>query len=553
MRGLSEAARKIRRRFCADLEARGFATGSAPESYAGTISTPVGDRRIEIRLHTGFPYHKPSVIPLDADYQRVGEHQGPVDFSLCLWPDEGPGWTPETHAVAVLERAAEWFDHDANGSWPQSDYAPDAHLLYRGAHPLMVHESDWPPHPDDGTWGHFVVWQPTLPNRTVIAGRPRAADAALDRSGASPLAHTFATGAMTGESGIWMRVKRMPKPSDDLAGAIAAVDLVRDADTPGLADLVRRGHGGRAHERYLGIIYPGPSGEEHALFIHASVPSGVRPEGFGAIPIRVLQSAAATPAAMRRRLPPGNASLATKFVLVFGCGALGSPIALTLAKSGVGQLGLVDSDVLRPGHLIRHAASGFFVGARKVIALEATIKSSAPGTVVQTLIETKWDFDDLCTYVELADLVVDATATESFTALLGEVCQAVGRPLLWTYVLRSGQIGFCRLYRPGADPCPQCYGTGIEGSIDPDVPRDENPEFQESGCGVPSNVAAAADIEATANAAARLAIDCLIDAPAANQRIVVTTPIPAADAPLTLAGVHDHTNPISKACPVCQS
>ena len=553
MTSLSEVARETRRRFCADLEARGFATGSVPESYAGTISTPVGNRRIEIRLDAGFPYHKPSVIPLDTDYQRVGEHQGPLDFGLCLWPDEGPGWTPETGAIAVLERAAKWFEHDANGSWPQSDYAPDAHLLYRGTHPLMVYESDWPPPSGVDTWGHFVVWQPTLESRAVIAGRPRARDAAVDRTGASPLAHAFATGAMTAESGIWMRVKAMPAPSDNLAGVIAAVDAVRDADTPKLAALVRRGLGGRAHERYLGIIYPGPSGEEHSLFIHASVRSGVRPEGFGTVPISALQSAPATPGAMRRRLPPNHAGLVKEFVLVFGCGALGSSIALTLAKSGVGQLGLVDSDTLRPGHLIRHAASGFFVGAPKVQALEATIKSSAPGTVVQTLIENKWDFADLCTYVELADLVVDATATESFTALLGEVCQAVGRPLLWTYVQRSGQVGFCRLYRPGADPCPQCCLTGIKGAIDPDVPRDENPEFHESGCGVPSSVAAAADIEATANAATRLAIDCLMGAPAANQRIVVTTPIPAADAPLTLAGVHDHSNPISNTCPVCRS
>ena len=42
---------------------------------------------------------------------------------------------------------------------------------------------------------------------------------------------------------------------------------------------------------------------------------------------------------------------------VFGCGAIGSNVACRLAEAGTGMLRLVDADIMRPGNIVRHAAS----------------------------------------------------------------------------------------------------------------------------------------------------------------------------------------------------
>ncbi len=65
-------------------------------------------------------------------------------------------------------------------------------------------------------------------------------------------------------------------------------------------------------------------------------------------------------------------------IVVFGCGALGSSIAELLARGGVHQMSLVDSDVIKFGNLCRHTLDGSSVGMNKAQTLAERLTRANP-------------------------------------------------------------------------------------------------------------------------------------------------------------------------------
>ncbi len=71
-----------------------------------------------------------------------------------------------------------------------------------------------------------------------------------------------------------------------------------------------------------------------------------------------------------------------KRIVVFGAGALGSPVVEQLAKAGVGHIALVDYDFMEPANIGRHLLGLQHVGHRKVTAVADAINESHPSCVV---------------------------------------------------------------------------------------------------------------------------------------------------------------------------
>ena len=71
-------------------------------------------------------------------------------------------------------------------------------------------------------------------------------------------------------------------------------------------------------------------------------------------------------------------SLRTKKVAIVGLGAIGSMVAEALARGGVAQMGLWDSDVVEPGNICRSAYRLTDMGESKVKAIVEKIKSINP-------------------------------------------------------------------------------------------------------------------------------------------------------------------------------
>lgn len=111
------------------------------------------------------------------------------------------------------------------------------------------------------------------------------------------------------------------------------------------------------------------------------------------------------------RLPEKAALSMDKKVIVVGCGALGSGIAVALAKSGVSRLVLIDPEVLGWENIRRHELGAEWVSYAKVTALQRRLERSIPdlhevaahhGTIQEVLASTPDLFND-------AKLIISAT------------------------------------------------------------------------------------------------------------------------------------------------
>lgn len=160
------------------------------------------------------------------------------------------------------------------------------------------------------------------------------------------------------------------------------------------------------------------------------------------------------------RLPDEYTALSTKSVGIVGCGSLGSKLAETMIRSGVGRLLLVDDDIILPGNLVRQAYTGEFIGAHKVDALKQELLRINPDANIRArrmLLGGQESAETTSSVLEDlggCDLVVDATADAVAFNLIANAVVTYQKPLVWGEVLAGGIGGFVARSRPGFDPAP---------------------------------------------------------------------------------------------------
>ncbi|MHB8534333.1 MAG: HesA/MoeB/ThiF family protein [Sulfuricaulis sp.] len=157
----------------------------------------------------------------------------------------------------------------------------------------------------------------------------------------------------------------------------------------------------------------------------------------------------------------GQEKLLTARVLILGLGGLGSPVAMYLAASGVGQLVLVDPDRVELTNLQRQIVhTTGRIGQDKVASAARGLAALNNGVRVTT-INRKLEGVALDEQVRLADAVVDATDNFASRFTINEACQRAGRPLISGAVVRfEGQVA---VFAPGG-PCYRCLYTETGGA-----------------------------------------------------------------------------------------
>lgn len=152
----------------------------------------------------------------------------------------------------------------------------------------------------------------------------------------------------------------------------------------------------------------------------------------------------------------GQERLEAARVLVVGCGALGGYLAQALHRAGVGELALVDRDVVEESNLprqvlfeSRHAREG----RAKVDAAAETLARAGGPTRVETR-ATHLDADNVRELAAGAHLVLDGTDNLPTRYLLNDLCIERGIP--WVYGGVVGGGGLLMAVRPGHGPCLRC-------------------------------------------------------------------------------------------------
>lgn len=213
--------------------------------------------------------------------------------------------------------------------------------------------------------------------------------------------------------------------------------------------------------------------------------------------------------------------MSSKWAAIVGVGSVGSKIAETLVRSGLGHVVLVDGDVMLPGNLERHTLDWRDVGFRKAHAVRRRLLHIRPGAdvfVVAENLDWQRSASRHATLIELlarCDVIVDATGDVPTSLFLGAVAAENKQPFVSVEVLEGG-IG-CIIARavPGRDGT---YSEGRAGLLAFCDHRDVRPPasgtrpYQAlSGEGA-IVVADDAAVSIAAGHAARVAIDALQDA-----------------------------------------
>jgi len=154
----------------------------------------------------------------------------------------------------------------------------------------------------------------------------------------------------------------------------------------------------------------------------------------------------------------GQEKLLASRVLIVGLGGLGSPVAMYLAASGVGNLVLVDHDRVDLTNLQRqivHATER--VGQDKTASAAHGLAALNPGVRVTT-INQKLEGASLEEQVRQVDAVVDTTDNFASRFAINAACMRAGKPLVSGAVVRfEGQVA---VFPPGG-PCYRClYAEG---------------------------------------------------------------------------------------------
>lgn len=152
----------------------------------------------------------------------------------------------------------------------------------------------------------------------------------------------------------------------------------------------------------------------------------------------------------------GQETLRASRVAVIGMGALGSASASLLARAGIGFLRVVDRDYVELSNLQRQMLYTEQDAAEAVPKAAAAARHLAEINSQITIEPVIRDVNggNIAALIEDVDLVVDATDNLEIRRLLGEACQALGKP--WIYGGALASYGMTMNFLPGDGPCFHC-------------------------------------------------------------------------------------------------
>ncbi|MBM7867509.1 thiazole biosynthesis adenylyltransferase ThiF [Heliobacterium gestii] len=152
----------------------------------------------------------------------------------------------------------------------------------------------------------------------------------------------------------------------------------------------------------------------------------------------------------------GQRRLDDSTVLIAGVGALGTHLANSLARAGVGKLVLVDRDFVELSNLQRqilYDEADVTAMIPKAVAAKARLQAINSEIEVEAVVaDIHWA--NLPRLLEGVDLVLDGSDNFDLRYLLNDACVQAGIP--WIYGGVTGAHGMAMVVRPGQGPCLRC-------------------------------------------------------------------------------------------------
>ncbi|WP_379127544.1 ThiF family adenylyltransferase [Paenibacillus sp. sgz500958] len=154
--------------------------------------------------------------------------------------------------------------------------------------------------------------------------------------------------------------------------------------------------------------------------------------------------------------PEAQAKLGKSSVLVVGAGALGTGMAETLVRSGVGRLVIVDRDYVEWSNLQRqqlYTEEDARQRMPKAAAAQARLRQINSEVVIEAhVMDTR--AEELEDLIQGMDLVMDGTDNFDTRLIINDIALKHGIP--WIYGACVGSYGITYTILPGETPCMNC-------------------------------------------------------------------------------------------------
>lgn len=173
----------------------------------------------------------------------------------------------------------------------------------------------------------------------------------------------------------------------------------------------------------------------------------------------------------------GQLRLLNASVLVVGAGGLGSPALLYLAAAGMGKIGIIDHDVVSISNLQRQIIHSMgSLGDNKASSAAMRIVDLNEDIAVE-VIEKKLTSENAINIIQDYDIIVDGTDNFDSRYLIGDACEALGKPWVFGSIHRfDGQVSAFNVdggpnYRdlfpepPPPELAPNCEEAGVLGVL----------------------------------------------------------------------------------------
>ena len=150
----------------------------------------------------------------------------------------------------------------------------------------------------------------------------------------------------------------------------------------------------------------------------------------------------------------GQQKLLESKVLMLGAGGLGSPSSLYLAAAGVGNIGIIDMDVVDASNIQRQILHNLDrVGERKVDSAKKTLTALNPDLNVATY-DVRLGADNILDIIDGYDVIVDGTDNFPTRYLVNDAALLKKIPVVHGSIFRfEGQV---TIFDPYNGPCYRC-------------------------------------------------------------------------------------------------
>jgi molybdopterin/thiamine biosynthesis adenylyltransferase/rhodanese-related sulfurtransferase len=137
----------------------------------------------------------------------------------------------------------------------------------------------------------------------------------------------------------------------------------------------------------------------------------------------------------------GQYKLSKAKVLIIGAGGLGAAVLPYLAAAGVGEIGIVDDDVIEISNLQRQVIyKTSAVGKYKVDEAKAMVSELNPSVKVNAIPE-KLSAKNAISLFEKYDIIVDATDNLAIKYLINDACIVTNKQMVYGSIFRfQGQV-----------------------------------------------------------------------------------------------------------------